>query len=185
MFLKELSIVLLGNIKMFFVRIINVNRIRYNIKSKINLSSEIITYKKSYISIGKRVRIGKRTKIVAINGGKIHIGDNTGINSDCKIVSHQSIKLEDNVQIGPNVMIYDHDHDYKNLNRLKNLEYVTSPITIGENTWIGANVIILRGTNIGKNCVIGAGAIVKGNYPDNSLIVQKRQETIRKIIRNE
>ena len=50
-------------------------------------------------------------------------------------------------------------------------------MTIGDNSWIGCNVVILRGTSIGKNCIVGAGSVLKGTYPDNSVIVQKRQTT--------
>lgn len=43
---------------------------------------------------------------------------------------------------------------------------------------VGCNVVILRGTSIGKNCIVGAGSVLKGTYPDNSVIVQKRQTTV-------
>ena len=56
-------------------------------------------------------------------------------------------------------------------------KFVTAPVTIGDNSWIGCNVVILRGTSIGKNCIVGAGSVLKGTYPDNSVIVQKRQTT--------
>ena len=43
-------------------------------------------------------------------------------------------------------------------------------IRIGDNSFIGTRAVLLQGTNIGKNCIVGAGAIVKGNFPDNSII---------------
>ena len=45
------------------------------------------------------------------------------------------------------------------------------PITIGRDTFIGARVTILPGTRIGQNCIIGTAAVVKGNIPDNSIVV--------------
>ena len=45
-----------------------------------------------------------------------------------------------------------------------------SPVNIGDNVFIGINSIILMGTTIGDNCIIGAGAVVKGNFPSNSVI---------------
>lgn len=80
--------------------------------------------------------------------------------------------------LGPNVLIYDHDHDYKAKGGVFSLKYKTTPIVIGNNVWIGANSIILRGTSIGNNCVVGAGCVLKGEYPDNSIIVQKRNTEI-------
>lgn len=44
--------------------------------------------------------------------------------------------------------------------------------------WIGANTVILRGTVIGRDCVVGAGSVLKGVYPAGSVIVQKRTENI-------
>ena len=58
-------------------------------------------------------------------------------------------------------------------------EYLTAPITIGKNCWIGANTVILRGTTIGDNCLIAAGSVVKGNYADGSVVIQKREEIIK------
>lgn len=55
----------------------------------------------------------------------------------------------------------------------------SQPISIGEvyignNCWIGSNVVILKGTYIGDNCVIGAGAVISGIVNDGTLVVQRR-----------
>lgn len=84
------------------------------------------------------------------------------------------IVIGDDVQFSPNVMVYDHDHDYKAKGGVKSMKYKTSPIFIGNNVWIGANSIILRGVRIGDNAVIGAGCIVNKDVPDNTVLVQKR-----------
>ena len=60
------------------------------------------------------------------------------------------------------------------------MEYKTAPIIIGNNVWVGANTVILRGAEIGDNSVIGAGCIVKGKIPENSVFVQKRQSIYKK-----
>ena len=52
-------------------------------------------------------------------------------------------------------------------------------IEIGDNTWVGAGTIILLGTRIGRNCVIGAGSVVKGDVPDNTRLIQKRINTVK------
>ena len=56
--------------------------------------------------------------------------------------------------------------------------YCYAPIIIGNDCWIGANTVILRGTKIGDNCVVGAGCVLKGVFPTNSVIVQKRQTSV-------
>ena len=61
--------------------------------------------------------------------------------------------------------------------RAEGLE-IALPITVGDDVWIGANTVILRGTVIGRDCVVGAGSVLKGVYPAGSVIVQKRTENI-------
>lgn len=58
--------------------------------------------------------------------------------------------------------------------------YVSSPVKIGNNCWIGGNVAILRGTVIGDNSVIAAGSVVSKEVPDNAIFIQKRETTIIK-----
>lgn len=54
-------------------------------------------------------------------------------------------------------------------------------VNIGENVWIGANVVILRGTNIGNNSVIAAGSIINGNIPANKIVYQERTLKFRDV----
>ena len=62
--------------------------------------------------------------------------------------------------------------------------YKASPVSIGNNVWVGANSVILRGVEIGDNCVIAAGTIVtKGNYPADTLIINDRKLSITTITR--
>jgi len=86
------------------------------------------------------------------------------------MVSNQNISVGNNTIFGPNVVIVDHDHDYRNN---KN-NYVTKEIVIGSNCWIGANCIILKGVHIGNSVVIAAGTIVTKDIQNNSIIKQKR-----------
>ena len=126
----------------------------------------------SNVSLGKRVRVHSGTKIKVRAGAKLKIGDNAKINYNCIIVCRDNISIGEGTEFGPSVYIYDHDHDFRL--GLKNDRFKCEKVEIGNNCWIGANTIILRGTKIGNNCVVGAGCVIKGEYPDNSLIVQKR-----------
>ena len=65
--------------------------------------------------------------------------------------------------------MYDHDHDYK-----KNFreDFIVDDIMVDTNCWIGSDSILLKGTKIGKNCVIGAASIVKGEIRDNIVFYQ-------------
>ena len=132
--------------------------------------------KGSRVSLGKKIRIHSGSKLKVRPGARLIIGDNVKINYFCIIACQDSIKIGDGTEFGPSVYLYDHDHDYKaGLSSNSDEEsFKKAPIIIGKNCWIGANTIILRGTKIGDNSVVGAGCVLKGNYPDGSVIVQKR-----------
>jgi acetyltransferase-like isoleucine patch superfamily enzyme len=92
------------------------------------------------------------------------------------ISCRENIIIGNNCIFGNNVSIYDNDHDYKN-----SLEkYVTNKVEIGDNTWCGCNVVILKGVTIGKNCVIAAGTLVNKDVPDNSIVYNSKELIIKK-----
>ena len=126
------------------------------------------------------VRLNNNVLLSVSEGGTISLGKHVGINVNTVIVAHEEITVGNNVSIGPNVCIYDHDYYFDSKGFRKN-EFKTTPVHIGDNTWIGAGCIILRGSNIGSNCVIGAGVVVKGNIPDNTIVKANRNVTIEKL----
>lgn len=124
-------------------------------------------------------RLSCRENSYISTSGFLNIGHGCFINSNAYIVCLSKVSIGDNVIIGPNVVIVDHDHDYKSPDRQH--KFISDSINIGNDVWIGANAVIMKGTVIGAGSVVGAGSIVKGNYPDNSLIYQERTMTIRTI----
>ena len=139
--------------------------------------------KNSRVIFGKKVRVHSGCKIKVRNGGKLEIGNDVKINYYCIIACHDQISIGAGTEFGPSVYLYDHDHDYKA--GIKEEKYKKTPISIGNNCWIGANTAILRGTHIGNNCVIGAGSIVKGDIPDNTIYVQERIQHMRSYVIDE
>lgn len=131
--------------------------------------------KKSTLRLGKTVRAHSGCRFASVAGGDLRIDANCRFNYNCAVVCRHSIHIQKGVEFGPNVLIYDHDHDFRAKGGLKAGKFKNAPVVIGENTWIGANVVILRGTTIGKNCVIGAGCVIRGDIPDNTLVVQKKE----------
>ena len=67
--------------------------------------------------------------------------------------------------------------------RNQGLEYA-KPIEVGNNVWIGGNVVVLPGVKIGDNCVIGAGSVVVKDIPENSVAVGNPCKVIKKIEQN-
>ena len=124
----------------------------------------------------------QRTIIIARYGGKIEIGKGFGI-SGSTIYAMSSIKIGENATIGANCKIIDSDFhpldpDQRRLN-LNEEHTARSPIIIGDNCFIGMNSIILKGTEIGNNVVVGAGSVVHGKIPDNCIVGGNPAKVIR------
>lgn len=149
------------------------------------LNNEWSAQKGSTINIGKHLSSLGHCRYL-VRGGCLTIGDKVGLNSNCTIACHERIDIGEGTEIGPNVCIYDHDHDYKCAGGIKGGKFVTAPVIIGKNVWIGANAVILRGTTIGDHCVIAAGTVVSGEIPSHTLCFARRQLSYRNIeVKNE
>ncbi|MCT4478539.1 acyltransferase [Peribacillus frigoritolerans] len=183
-YIRAVICLLYSFVKFCFIKLFHLKGFKFSIFNMVSPFTEIEIGKNGALSLGKMVRIRSGSKIRVRNGSKVEIGVNTSFNHGCMVISHEEVTIGNNTQFGPNVLIYDHDHDFRTDNGLKELKYKTSPIKIGNNVWIGANVMILQGTEIGDNCVVGAGSIIKGNFPNNSIIIQKRDTVINKIQKN-
>ena len=115
------------------------------------------------------------------NGQNIHVGDNFLANYNVTILDIREVRIGDNVMIGPNTLITTVGHPLNPMGRRKHLGKAT-PVTIGNDVWIGGNVTILPGVNIGNNVVIAAGAVVTKDVPDNSLIGGIPAKVIKELV---
>ncbi|MBE6708572.1 MAG: acyltransferase [Ruminococcaceae bacterium] len=167
--------ILFSFFKFFFIKLFHFNKFSYYWIERFSPNVIVRIGRKSKLKLGKKVRMHSGSKLLLSADGELDIGDNCRFNYNCMIVCHHSITIGSGVEFGPGVYVYDHDHDFRAEGGMADRKYKSSPVTIGENSWIGANTIILRGTSIGKNCVIGAGCVVKGDVPDNTILVQKRE----------
>ncbi len=111
-------------------------------------------------------------------GYNIEIGNNFYSNHNLVILDAAKVKFGDNVFIAPNCGFYTAGHPLEINERNKGLEYA-KPITVGNNVWIGGNVVVLPGVTIGDNSTIGAGSIVVKDIPPNSVAVGNPCRVIR------
>lgn len=126
------------------------------------------------IKTGKNVKIWDHVQIDSPS--KIVIGNNVSINRYSILHGGGGIEIGNDVLIGPNVTIYSQNHQFSDRALKINVQgYETKKVTIGNNTWIASNVIILPGISIGNNCVIAAGAIVTKSIEDNTLFRMKTE----------
>lgn len=113
-------------------------------------------------------------------GSNIEVGKNCFINYNCVILDNAKVKIGDNCLIAPNVAIYTAGHTLHPDARSLGYEYGIE-ITIGDNVWIGGNVVICPGVHIGSNVVIGAGSVVTRDIPDWTLAAGNPCRVIREI----
>ncbi len=102
-------------------------------------------------------------------GFNIHLGDEVFLNFNCVILDVVEVTIGAATQIGPAVQIYAADHPRDPAQRRTGLEF-GRPVRIGRNVWIGGGAIILPGTTIGDDCMIGAGSIVTHDVPAGSTV---------------
>jgi acetyltransferase-like isoleucine patch superfamily enzyme len=132
---------------------------------------------KSQVFIGKET-VTRPNVCFRIEEGNLTIGDKCFFNSNTNVTCMEKISIGDGCQIANNVVIVDHDHDYKN----SLSAFTKEEIIIGKGVWIGANSVILKGSKIGDHSVIAAGSIVKGEVPANTLFYQRREDICKKTI---
>lgn len=103
---------------------------------------------------------------VVESGAIVEMKENSGM-SGSKIVCANRVSIGRNTMIGPDTMIYDcKEHEYSPKNGWRSIsKRIGSPIIIGDNCFIGARCIILKGVTIGDNCVISAGTVINKDVP--------------------
>lgn len=183
-YIRALVVVPCGITKMCWMKLFHFRGFSGSILCEISPSTEITMDRGAKLRIGKRFKMRDGAKIRVRKGAECVIGNHCSINSNNIIACRKRVVIGDHVQLSPNVQIYDHDHDFRHQDGLKANHFKTAPVIIGNNCWIGANTVILRGTMLGDGCVVGAGSVIKGEYPAGSVIIQKRTTEIRGVLHN-
>lgn len=130
-------------------------------------------------SIGQSCDINLKTTF--INPENIEIGSYVYIGPNANINGLGKVSINSGTIIGPNINIHSANHNFR---KAKFIPYDETfdyrPVKIGENVWIGGNVIIVPGTEIGEGCIIGAGTVVSGKIPALSIVVGNPAKIIDK-----
>lgn len=125
---------------------------------------------------------------IEVSGGTLSIGSENYFNKNVKIVCFDSVKIGNYCLIADSVHFYDHDHKYEDLHKpVRDQGFVAAPIVIGNNVWIGARAIILKGVTVGDNAVIAAGSVVSRDVPAGAIVggipakvLKMREEQVEK-----
>lgn len=165
-----------------FIRLI-VAKIRYgeryqsHLVERISNRASITLFGKGRISLGRNIELAPYVDIQAHRSGHISIGERTYMNRFCMISCHGEVTIGANCMFGPGVKIFDNNHLFAK-DKGVSTDLRIGEISIGNNCWIASNVILLKGAEIGDNCVIGAGCIIDSPIPTNSLVKISQQQSI-------
>ena len=141
------------------------------------ISPELIT-NPSKIFIGANVIIHPGARILCItdfHGQQynpiIKIGNDVKIQQGLHMSCADEIEIQNGVTIAQYVGIFDIDHNFHDTTKPIHAQGITAKkILIGQNSFIGKGTVIMGGTKIGKNCVVGANSVVRGAFPDYSVL---------------
>ncbi|WP_083191731.1 acyltransferase [Formosa haliotis] len=111
----------------------------------------------------------------------ISIGDNTSINNGVSLVAEKNITIGKNVLMGYNCQVT--DSNFHDLHPKKRLQPDNNPkaVKIGNNVFLGNNVTILKGVELGDNTVVGAASVVTKSFPENVILAGNPAKVIQKL----
>ena len=111
--------------------------------------------------------------------GSISLGNYILISPGTSIRSAESIDIGDSTMIASDVVIT--DSDWHGIYDRTDYVATPKPVKIHKNVWIGERSIILKGTQIGENSIIGAGSVVHGDIPPNSIYAGNPAKEVKKL----
>ena len=117
--------------------------------------------------IGERAKLLSnvaKLELVAMEGGTLEIGERTLLNHGGSLCAAERVRIGARCLIGPHTMMM--DNDFHRIEPDRRYEWPESrPIEIGDNVWLGARVIVLRGVTIGEGSCVGSGSVVVDDVP--------------------
>ena len=149
------------------------------------------TFGAEWVRIGDATLVGPNTSIAVgmvpdepdfgpPDGWVVRIGDRCNIGRGSSIVGRHRIEIGDDVTTGPNIYVTDHNHRFDDPDVPIARQWVDeAPVRIGDGCWLGANVIVLPGTTLGRNVVVGGGSVVRGEFADHAVIAGVPAKPIR------
>lgn len=132
------------------------------------------------LAIGRNTELAHGCDIEAHGDGIVTIGEGTYMNRYCMISAHRSVTIGAHCMFGPGIKIFDNNHRFSKEQGVSP-DLKSEAISIGDNCWLGSDVIVLKGARIGNNCVIGAGCVVSGDIPDGTIVKLRQELTIETI----
>ena len=160
----------LNIIYLFLLKVFTRNTIKFN-SPKLGKGLSITAVNNAVLDINN---LSARNNLnVFVSKGILVFKKNCFVNNNCSFNCLHHIQVGKNTIFGESVKVYDHDHSIDENYIVNKNDFVTSPVIIGANCWIGSNTIILKGVNIVDNVVIGANSLVNKSVLAPGIYVNK------------
>lgn len=172
--LKYSIYIFLNLFRLPIIKLVTGFRMKCPIVQLISPKSNIEILRRGKLTLTGRLHTENNT-LLSVGNGTLKIG-RVFINRNCMIVSRERIEIGDGTTIGPNTVIYDHDHGLSDYGKLS-----TCPVIVGKNVWIGAGCIILKGVHIGDGAVIAAGTTITKDVKANTIVMHDITYRVKEI----
>ena len=142
------------------------------------------------IHLGRDVLVGRQATLAAgygpgdpgLGGRTLVIGDGCVLGAGITVTAHQYVELGEQVFTGQRVFITDASHGYQDPDTPIGRQFGThQPVLIGSGTWLGHGAVILPGTRLGRNVVVAAGAVVRGEVEDHAVVAGNPARVVRRL----
>lgn len=171
--IRTVFILLYNLIRNIIYRIRYKSRYRACAVERISPGASVRLYGRSKCRFGRNIELAPGVDIQTHGNGSLDIGERTYMNRQCMISCHNRVSIGAGCMFGPGVRIFDNNHKFSKDGGVS-CALNTGEIIVGNNCWIASDVILLKGTHIGDNCVIGAGCIIDGAIPPSTIVRQKQ-----------
>lgn len=141
------------------------------------------------IHLGTRTLVGRQATLsvgyapddARLPARGLVLGDRCVIGARTSFTAHQSIRVGDDVWCGQDVFVSDASHGYQELDTPIGRQFGRhSPVVIGDGCWIGHGAIVLPGTRLGRNVVVAAGSVVRGEVEDHAIVAGVPARVVRR-----
>jgi acetyltransferase-like isoleucine patch superfamily enzyme len=147
------------------------------------VKGRVLVVNDGHIRLGSRVMFWAfptPIELAAVHGGYLSIGDGTSLNRGVCICAQQSVAIGRNCGIGNDCLIIDTDfHQVGDLGTFRG--DVAAPIVIGDDVWLAARTVILKGVTIGDGAVVCAGSVVATSVPPHTMVGGSPARVIRRV----
>lgn len=150
------------------------------------LRGRVIVSNSGSLRLGRKVKLNGSPvpiELVALPGAELSIGTGTSINRGVSICAQKSVRIGSNCGIGNDCLIF--DTDFHTLGNPANGESDASPVVIGDNVWLAARSIVLKGVTIGDGAVVCAGSVVATSVAPYTMVGGVPARLIRKVTPSE